>query len=437
MRIVQVIPGSGGGFYCENCLRDEALVRALQALGHQPLMVPLYLPLATEGPSPTETEEVFFGGVNVYLQQKLRLFRRTPRWLDRLFDARWLLRLAGRLAGMTSAKVLGETTLSMLRGEHGRQVKELERLVEFLSSRARPDALYLSNALLLGLARRMRQALDAPILCALQDEDFFLDALPEPYRRQAWDELADRAGDADGFIAVSDYYAERMRRRLELPGENVHVARTGIAAGDYAPAEAPPDPPAIGYLSRLCPEKGIDALVEAFVRLEQRGRVPGLRLRAAGGWTSEDARLIRRLRRRLKRAGLWGRAEFLGNLAGPQRREFLRSLSVLSVPAAHAEAFGMYVLEALASGVPVVQPRAGSFPEILHATGGGVLYDPGDPAALTDALEGLLVDGARARRLGSAGREAVLREFTIERMARQVAGVCEAAAGRAAGARHG
>jgi glycosyltransferase involved in cell wall biosynthesis len=433
MRIVQIIPGSGGGFYCENCLRDEALVRALHALGHQPLMVPLYLPLATEGPSPTETQEVFFGGVNVYLQQKLRLFRRTPRWLDRLFDARWLLRLAGRMAGMTSARVLGETTLSMLRGEHGRQVKELERLVAFLSSQVRPDVVYLSNALLLGLARRTRQALDAPVVCALQDEDFFLDALPEPYRQQAWDELAARAGDADGFIAVSRYYAEHMRRRLALPGEKVHVARMGIAAGGYAPAEAPPERPTVGYLSRLCSEKGIDALVEAFVRLEERGRVPGVRLQAAGGWTSEDARLIRRLRRRLKRSGLSGRAEFLGNLTGPQRHAFLRSLSVVSVPAAHAEAFGMYVLEALASGVPVVQPRTGSFPEILDATGGGILYDPGDPVALTDALEGLLADGERARRLGSAGREAVLREFTIERMAREVAGVCE----RAAGARHG
>ena len=156
MKIVHIVPGSGGTFYCENCMRDNALVKALRRMGHDVVMVPLYLPMFADDPELSEDVPVFFGGINVYLQQKLALFRKTPRWLDRLADARWILELAARKAGTTRAAGLGDMTLSMLRGADGNQAKELDRLIKWLAENERPDIVHLSNALLIGLARRIR-----------------------------------------------------------------------------------------------------------------------------------------------------------------------------------------------------------------------------------------------------------------------------------------
>ena len=428
MRIAFLMPGAGGTFYCENCIRDVALVRALHQLGHEPITVPMYLPLQLDEPVPVEPAPVFFGGINVYLQQKLALFRRTPRWLDRLFDAPRLLRWAARKAGMTNPRDLAETTLSMLRGEEGRQVKELERLAAWLAEEVRPDLVCLSNALLLGVARRVKETVGTPVVCSLQDEDIFLDGLPEPYRQEAWATVGERARDADLFVAVSHYFAATMRERLGLAAERLRVVHNGISPEGYAPAPSPPEPPVVGFLERACPEKGLDILVEAFLSL--RERFPGLRLRVAGGMSAGDRAFVRALRRRVDRRGASGAVEFLPNLEREARQEFLRSLSVLSVPARHPEAFGMYVLEALASGVPVVLPSRGAFPELVETTGGGVLYEPNEPPALADALSGLLGDPGRARELGRRGRQAVLESFTIERTARKALEAYQAALGR-------
>lgn len=428
MKIVHVIPGSGDTFYCENCLRDGGLVRALRALGHDTMVVPLYLPLMIEEPGAPEALPAFFGGVNVYLQQKSWLFRQTPRWIDRLFDSPALLRWAARRQGMTRPDELAEATLSMLRGEHGRQAKELDRLLEWLSAAA-PEVVCLSNALLVGLTAGIKDALGSTVVCALQDEDAFLDTFPEPLRRQAWTELASRAGQVDAFIAVSRYYADQMQRRLSLPADRVHVVHTGISLDGYGPPAGPPDPPAIGYLSRLCRAKGLDALVDAFVALRSRGRVGQPKLRVAGGWTDGDVELIQEVRARLAEHGLDGEAEFLPNLDRPARQAFLRTLSLLSVPTRAPEAFGMYILESLASGVPVVQPAHGAFVELLEATGGGVLVEPDRPEALVEAIEQLLLDGDRLRALGTRGRAAVAANFTVERMARGAERVYQQAAG--------
>lgn len=427
MRIVQITPGSGGNFYCANCIRDSAAVRALRKAGHDALMVPMYLPPADEADS-RRAAPIFFGGINVYLQQKFSLFRKTPRWLDRLFDRPGLLKWVGRKARMTNAAELGETTLSMLRGEHGRQVKELDRLVEWLASRDRPDVVVLSNALLLGLARRIKDSLGAVVACLLQDEDTFLDMLPEPLRSRAWQSVSRRAAEADVFISVSRYYAEVMRERLELPAERIAVVYPGIDPGGYAPAGTPPDPPTLGYLSRMCREKGLDTLVEALVILKKDDRFAHLKLRVAGGKTADDDAFVDEVRLRLSDAGLTEDVEFLPNLPLPGKQAFLRTLSVLSVPERHGEAFGLHLLEALASGVPVVAPRNGAAPELVEATGGGLLCEPEDPASLAAALAELLLDPQRARDLGRRGREAVLANFTAERAALELTRAFEEAA---------
>lgn len=428
MRIVQLTPGAGGNFYCENCLRDNALVVELRRRGHDVLMVPLYLPLVTEGPDPSAGTPLFLGGINVYLQQKSSLFRRTPRWFDRLLDARPLLRWAARRAEMTKARDLGEPTLSMLRGEEGQQVKELRRLIEWLSGVDRPHLVSLSNVLLAGLVRPIKAALGVPVACTLQDEDIFLDALPPPYREQAWALVAERAAEIDAFLAASRTYADRMIRRLGLLPERVHVAPIGTDFAGYSPAETPPQPPVIGAVAQMNRAGGLDLLAEAFLAIRSRGRVPGVRLRAAGGHTPGDKPFVDAVRERLAAAGAADDAEFLPIPDRPAKQALLRTLSVLAVPARTGTAFERTVIEALASGVPVVASRLGALEELVEATGGGLLVDPEDPAALAAAIERLLLDPAEARRLADRGRAAALEGFSIERMAINVMRVFEAVA---------
>jgi glycosyltransferase involved in cell wall biosynthesis len=425
VRIIQITPGAGTNFGCENCLRDNALVLELRRQGHDVLMVPLYLPLASDGPDCGPAAPIFFGGINVYLQQKSWLFRRTPRWLDRLLDARWLLRWASRRAEMTKAADLGEATLSMLRGEDGRQVKELRRLAEWLAEQPRPGAVCLSNALLAGLARPLKAAVGAPVACILQDEEGFLDALPGPYRDRAWGTLADRAADVDAFLAVSRSYGDIMLRRLHLEPGRLRVVPPGIDLAGYAPAAAPPATPTIGYLAQLNRARGLDTLVEAFLIIRAGGRLPGVRLRLAGGNTPGDRPYLDDVRGRIEAAGAAADVEFLPILDRPARQQFLRSLSVLSVPARGEPAFGLFVLEALASGVPVVQPRAGAFPELLEATGGGRLVEPESAPALAAGIEQLLADPEEARLLGERGRQAVAEKFNVQKMARDAVAVLE------------
>src|SRR6185436_11285152 len=126
MRIAYITAGAGGMF-CGSCLHDNTLVAALRELGHDALLIPTYTPIRTDEPDVSQSR-VFFGGINVYLQQKVALFRHTPWLLDRLLDAPRLLRWVSRFAMKTSAHDLGDLTISILKGEHGYQRKEVAKL---------------------------------------------------------------------------------------------------------------------------------------------------------------------------------------------------------------------------------------------------------------------------------------------------------------------
>ncbi|HIE26735.1 TPA: glycosyltransferase family 1 protein [Candidatus Poribacteria bacterium] len=430
MKIVQLIPGVGNTFYCENCLRDNGLIKVLRHWGHDVIMVPLYLPILTDESNADFDAPIFFGGINVYLQQKSAIFRKTPRWIDSIFDSSKLLEWVANKASMTNAEDLAETTLSMLRGEEGRQDKELERLVRWLASKQPIDVIHISNALLLGMVRRIKEELHVPVVCSLQDEDIFVDSLPESHRQIVWETMSKRAADVDAFIAVSNYYKNFMCARLGIPAERVHVVYNGINLKKHEPAASLPDPPVIGYLERQCREKGLGTLVEAFVLLKRRCRVPGLKLRVAGGKTGDDEPFVQEIRQRLSEQGLSNDVEFLPNLNREEKLAFLRTLSIMSVPAEHKEAFGVYVLESLASGVPVVQPCHGAFPELLASIGGGILCEPNNPRALATAIETLLLNPQHARELGKRGRKAVLENFGVEQMAHDVVRVLEKVAFR-------
>ncbi|MDH4238117.1 MAG: glycosyltransferase family 4 protein [Phycisphaerae bacterium] len=421
MRVFHITPGTGDSFYCENCVRDTALVTAMRNLGHDVVIIPMYLPMQGDKNEPVGNAPIFFGGINVYLQQKSAFFRKTPRWLDRIFDSPKLLGWLARKAKMTSAGDLAETTISMLRGEHGRQVKELNRLIEWLDSQDnKPDIVCLSNILLTGLAKSIKAKLGVPIVCLLQDEDDFLDGLKSPYKKQAWQMIAECSRDVDAFIAVSKYFASVMQQRLQLSADRVHVVYSGISLDGYESLQAEPKIPTIGYLSRMCPERGLDTLVDAFLILKNNENLKKARLRIAGGKSGNDETFINRTRQKLASCGFIDDVQFLTAFDRDTKLAFFQSLSLLSVPEKRPIAYGLYAIEALAAGVPVVEPKSGAFPELLDITGGGVLYKPNSAAALAEAMQPLLLDPDYARKLGKQGKKQVFQKFNVEQTAKDL-----------------
>ena len=149
-----------------------------------------------------------------------------------------------------------------------------DRLVDWLDTHDnKPDIICLSNILLLGLARRIKEKLRVPVVCLLQDEDGFLDGLPSPYAEQAWQIIIERAGDVNAFIAVSQYYADVMRQRLNLDPDRVKVAYTGIALEEYDSCQAKSDVPTIGFLSQMSADKGLDTLIDAFILIKKNEKL--------------------------------------------------------------------------------------------------------------------------------------------------------------------
>ena len=416
MNIVQITPGAGG-MYCGNCFRDNALVAQLRRMGHHALMVPMYLPLTLDEADQSEGTPLFFSVLNVYLAQKFNCFKIAPNWLRRMFTTGWLLNRLGNFAGKTRGADVGDLMLSMMRGESGHQARELEQLIAWLREHEQPDVVCLSNALIAGLAKRLRAELGVPVVCLLEGEDAFLDSLPSPQREQTWAELRERVTDIDLFIAPTRYYADTMAQRAGIPAAKLEHINNGINLDGFEPSSLPDDPPVLGYFARMCPEKGLDSLIDAFVRLKQTGPVPALKLAVGGGCQPGDRAYVEKQKGRLRDAGLLGEATFLPNLDRDAKLAFYRGLTVLSVPALYGESFGLYVVEAMASGVPVVAPDDASFPELIEQNQAGTLCAKGDPQALADAIGQLLLDREHLAKCAAAGRQAAVQTFNIERMA--------------------
>jgi glycosyltransferase involved in cell wall biosynthesis len=425
MKIAFITAGAAG-MYCGSCMKDNTLVSALTQLGHDALLIPTYTPIRTDEDDVSQGR-VFFGGINVFLQQKSALFRYTPWLFDRLLDFPRLLRWVSRFAVKTRADQLGDLTVSMLLGRTGKQRKEVFKLVRWLAGDFRPDVVILTNVLLSGMVPALRQAWGGPVLGTLQGDDIFLEALPADDRQRAIELIRQNCESVDGYFATSGYYADFMAGYLGLPRERMHVVYPGInLKGHGGPREFRDRPPfAIGYFARICADKGFHNLVDAYLLLRKMPDVSTTRLRVSG-WLGENHRpFFDEQMQKLNDAGLAGEVEHVDCPTLPDKVRFLQSLDVLSVPTSYREPKGIYVLEALAGGVPVVQPRHGSFPELIEATSGGILVEPENPAALAGGLRQLLEDAALRRRLGEDGQKAVQSRFTAEQMARETVGVLE------------
>jgi glycosyltransferase involved in cell wall biosynthesis len=418
MRITYITAGAAG-MYCGSCMHDNTLVAALARQGHEALLVPTYTPIRTDEPDVSQ-KRVFFGGINVYLQQKLGLFRHTPWFLDRLLDAPRLLRWVSRFAVKTQAQDLGELTVSMLQGEHGRQRKEVAKLVRWLAGEVQPQLVHLTNALLSGMVHEMKRQLGVPILCALQGDDIYLESLPEPYKGKCMALIRQHCQEIDGFVATCGYYADFMADYFAIPRQRIHVVYPGLdLRGHGGPRPSREDRPfTIGYFARICPEKGLHVLVEAFRILRQSPGTERCRLHVSGWLGDNNLAYFEEQHQRLKDAGLADSFQHTESPDHDSKVRFLQELDVLSVPTVYREPKGLYVLEALANGVPVVQPRHGSFPELLDATGGGLLVQPEDPHDLARALRQLYENPGHADEMGRKGKEAVHSRFHAGEMAR-------------------
>lgn len=427
MRILHLTPGTGN-FHCGSCLRDHALIKALRVRGHDALMAPLYLPLVTDREFGSQELPVQIGGISLFIQQKLPWFHKLPRFIHKWINTPANLRLASRYMGMTSPKVLGEMTLGALLGTDGRQWGEWQKLIAWVRTQGKFDIISLSNSLLIGLAPAIEKELGVPVVCSLQGEDSFLDTLPEPYRALCWEAMQRNARSVRLFIAPSQFYADHMRQRLGLSAQQITVLPNGIDTTAFTTSSPDPNWPTIGYFARMIHGKGLTTLVDAFIDLAKRGTVPRVKLRIGGAKTPADDKYIAELQSKIKAAGLTKRVEWHPNISFKDKVHFFHDLTVFSVPATYGEAFGLYVIEAVSSGVPVVQPDHGAFPELIAATEGGLLCKPDDAKALADALESLLNDDELRERFSKNGINKVRQEFSATRMAERFESLLQQAA---------
>ncbi len=415
MRILSITAGAAG-MYCGSCFRDNALAAELLKRGHDAHLVPVYTPTRTDEPNVSE-RRVLFGGISVYLQQSWPLFRRLPRFLDRVWDAPGVIgAFANRAVSSTDPKLLGELTVATLEGTSGVLAREFDKLIEWTRDEPPPDVINLPNSLLIALAAPLRAAFSRPVCCTLQGEELFIDGLLPPYRERVLDLIRSNVSHVDRFIAVSDYEKEFMADLLEIKPDRVSVVPLGINVTGYATAAQRDDVFRVGYFARVAPEKGLHVLADAYLRF--RRRLPPtaqVRCEAAGYMSPSFQPYLDSVKAAFTAGGYGEEFTYRGTLDRGEKINFLRRLDLLSVPATYDEPKGIFLLEAMACGVPVVQPRRGAFIEVVERTGGGVLVEPGDPESLAEAMFQLWSDRPRLEALGKRAFAEVRAHYSIER----------------------
>ncbi len=416
--------------YCGSCLRDNALAAELLKQGHDVLLVPIYTPTLTDEENVSQ-HRVFFGGISVYLEQHLPMFRHTPKLLDRLWDSEAALNMVARRSIAVNPKSLAELTISMLKGKDGYQRKELDNLINWLKTESRPDVVNLPNSLLIALARSIKRELNLPVFCTLQGEDLFIDGLGEPYRGEALELIRSNVEFVDGFLAVSDFYAKRMCRDLGISESKMHVVPLGITFDGFEKrARGASNEFVVGYFARIAPEKGLHVLANAYRLLRQRTPERRIKLEVAGYLAPEHHEYLAGIERRMNDWGLGGEFQYRGVLDRASKLAFLKGLDALSVPATYDEPKGMSLLEAMAAGVPVVQPRRGSFTEIIERTGGGLLVDKFDAENLASGLLTLIESPSLAAELSEKGFAGVREHYSASNMAKRAIDAFTSVVGR-------
>jgi glycosyltransferase involved in cell wall biosynthesis len=417
MKIVYLITGSGGSFYCGNCYRDMIYLKAIRKVeGTEASAIPLYLPPDEKTDEKGLEKNVFFGAISMYLREKVPFMRNMPAFLDKVFDSAPLLKMAAKRSGTTRTEGLEEMTLGMIRGGNAFPEKELQRLINHLNKDKKPDVIHLSNALIIGLARQLKRKMDVKIVCSLLNEDDWILEMAEPFQSRAWKLIAEEAVNVDAFITPSSYYRDMFVAKTGIAPEKISIVPMGIDPGSLITVEKKDSFPTLGYFCRVNSHNGFDKIVDAFIDLKLSNKIPDLHLHVSGGYTGDDKPFIDKQISKLKAKGLNSFVKIYPEFHGDSKEEFFSSVDVVSVPVRKFDGYGLYLLEANAAGVPVLQPATGAFPEIIAMTGGGLTYEPDTVNGLSDALLKLFNDKALMIELGIKGRENVAKELSLEKM---------------------
>lgn len=386
MKILFIIPGAGDSFYCGNCFRDNLQASALRKAGHEVIIMPLYLPLKHE--SFQADTPLFFPATTYYTAQKFFSQKKMPKWLERLTGSDAMLNLASSMSGTTSAEGMEQMTLSMITGDDEAFKDQVTQLIDWIVNQEKPDIIHLSSTLLLGIAKEIKQRLDIPIVCSLQDEEVWIDSMDHEYADVAWMAIKVNIRYIDRFITTSKFYRDIVRERIpEI--EEVEVVYPGVDTAKYASADYPTDP-VIGFFYRMNQLNGLDILAEAFVKLKHKGSIKNLKLKIGGGYTGKDKSFLKKINRILSHYAEDVEIDHTYSL--DHHSDFYSQITVLSVPLTFEEGVGLYLCEAFAAGRPAVEPATGSFSEIVD--GAGLIYQPNDSSSLARALETILTDEA-------------------------------------------
>lgn len=390
MKIAYLLPGSGGSFYCGNCTRDKFLTQSLKRAGNDILMIPMYLPLTID--ECAADSPIFYGAVNMYLEQLSPMFRFLPKAVKKFLDSDKILQIAAKQSGSTRVAGNEALTISMLNGENGKQANDLNKLISWLKTHEKPDVVHISNALLSGLAAKLKMELGCKVICTLQDEDEWVDEMSEPYCSQTWKMISKNAAHIDAFIAVSSYYAKLMREKLHVPESKIKVVYNSIGADLIRNNQHPSHFHTIGYMSKINSHFGADLLFEAFAELKKESEFSGLKLKYTGGYTDDYRSIISGITTKAKKRNLLNDIEFYEDLSYDGKKRFLDAISLYCVPSRRKEAFGMHVLEAFAAQVPAVLPGIGAYSELIDKSKAGICYNPEEVDALVNTLRNVLTD---------------------------------------------
>jgi len=418
MKVVFLVTGSGGSFYCSNCFRDMMYFKALKASdGITANAIPLYLPPEKMYSDSGFDDNVFFGAISTYLREKFRIFKDMPTFFDKILDSPLLLKIAAKQAGTTRTEGLEDVTLNMINGKYTAREKEVKRLTTYLKHNGKPDIIQLSNALIIGLAYQIKKLLDVKIVCSLQNEDDWINDMAEPFQSRAWEMIGEEAVFVDAFICPSNYFKEFFIEKTGIPAEKIHVIPSGIDLNWVTDSVKTNPEPAIGFFSRVSYHNGFDKMTDAFIILKKMKEFENLSLHVCGGYTGDDKPFISEQIKKIKENGFSGSVKIYPEFIGNNKLEFLNSIDLLSVPVRKHDAYGLYILEANAAGIPVVQPATGSFEEIISLTGGGVLYHPDTVEDLVNNIKNLLKDRHLMKELGNKGKIAVREKLSFSTMA--------------------
>lgn len=413
MNIVQITAGTGN-FYCGTCLRDHSLVKALNQLGHHCILFPMYLPLQTDSTDYINTT-LHMGGINFYLGHTLPFYDKLPSWFHKFMDHPYFLTLAGKFRHFTKAKDLGELTYAMAGNFSPYHQKSIDQLKTSIQSTIKPDIIILSNVLLNGLAKSLKETFNCKILCTLQGEDSFIESLPKEYQEKSWNAINENTAYVDQYIVVSQYHQQAMSKYMPKLSDKSTVVYN---ATDYQSRQYDKNPNTItlGYCARLSYPKGLHTFVDMFIELCKQKPNLELKCHIAGIMLEEDKPFVEQQKQKLKGANLYGKVTISPNITKAEKDTFYKNINLLSVPANYSESFGLYLVEAWAHGIPTVQPNSAAFKEITEHSHAGILYAADDQEDYLKQVVKLISEPELYSRLSQNGVKAVKEVFNPEKM---------------------